>query len=927
MSQSACRACGSLDLAPYETMNAGGQQLSLLECTACRSYSYYPEPRIDYTTHTSDPEMIRRYLEIEASVDWLCVNVMTAIGDRKNGRLLDIGCGFGFSADAARRLAGWTVTGVEPSVWGRRGAEILGLEILNEFIDESHPLAAHRFDVIHCSEVIEHIASPCEFATFLRGLLAQRGTLALTTPDASALRRPISESMRQAILSIGAHVVLFSAQSLEQLLRRAGFRHVQVAVRDCTLIAFASDEPLALSTVEPVPLGIAYTRAVLASGPTHPALISGMQSRLFRHLVELGRYEEAEVALRGLETHLHPPGAPGRNDKTPYFIGTLNGYAGYLYLNHKGDQRRARDLFLWSFEHCRRQVELTPHTAVFDQSIMWRSLFHTGLCSELLGDTSDAHAIYARIVEASRTPGEVPPDILERALAALPERPKMQELPLASAVRTSVLSSAKAVLYTAIFGDYDEAPAVAEPDPELRYVLFSDKPIAAPSPWELRIVPRIFADPQRDARRLKLLPHLLFPEHEISAWLDANCAPKGLTAARILELLDKADIAASAHEDRRCLYDEAAVVLAAGGYDSPARVTRQMGRYRALGMPEGFGLHATMFMLRRHNSPSCIRFAHSWWSEVSAYSKRDQLSFDMVRWTNPGTEVRTLDIRYTNNALYRWGRTGSGGHATTSKMANEHLLAATSTRETPSPALVAAYRAEYELWPKDFISRLYALNGAVAATGEPLEGNLCYFNNERHFRDTPPDPRRGARREIFLRSICTARRMFEIGFNAGHSALLALTHYPALHVTSIDLGRHAYTHAAAAHLSRTYPDRLDFHCMNSTDLFDRARALGLREADVVHIDGGHDAPTAASDILTVASAARPGALVLIDDIYVDAIRHPADWLVSAGHLRLMDDLAGYESACYELVEPLPLAGAGDLQAHISRLLADLPQPH
>ena len=420
-----CRACGSRELELKERVTNERQQLELWRCRGCGSFSYFPEPSIDYTGHTDDLLSVKRYLEINAACDWMAVNVMTAIGERRSGRLLDIGCGFGFSADAARRLAGWSVLGVEPSHWGLLGAKALRLEILNEFIDARHPVAQERFDIVHASEVIEHIGEPVNFLRFLAGLLVPGGVLVLTTPDAAALDGPLSDSMRHAILSVGAHVMLFTKSALTDALARAGLVHFEVGVRGTTLVAFASDRPLRLKPADPLPLGIAYAEAILSSDLAEPALLDGQRFRLFRHRVELGQFDAAERQIGELGRAIMPlSGSPASladyAKEHRLYTGVLCFYAGILRLVHQGDVSGARELFAWSQAHCECLLGLTPGDSVFEQNILWRARFHEGMCSGLLGDAAAARAIDRDILEADRaTPGAVPADIVERARAAL----------------------------------------------------------------------------------------------------------------------------------------------------------------------------------------------------------------------------------------------------------------------------------------------------------------------------------------------------------------------------------------------------------------------------------------------------------------------------------------------------------------------------
>ncbi len=924
-----CRICRSEQVRLAEQVQSGQQTLDLYLCADCGSYSYIPAPEIDYRHHTDNPLAVRRYLETTAAIEWMIVNVMTVIGQRTGGRLLDIGCGFGFSADAAKRLAGWTAIGVEPSTWGRLGAEALGLEIIGDFIDRSHVIASQRFDVVHASEVIEHVPDPVDFLTFLGELLSLDGVLVVTTPNGSALAGPLSQPMRNAVLSPGAHVALFTKQALADGLSRAGFKHVMVDIRGQTLVGYASNSPLNLFAADPVTLGAAYVHKLIEAAPADDALLAGLRFRLFKYLVDGGDYESATEVLRDIEADLSPLrvtslSADDYAAEHRSYAGVLCYYAGILALNHQQAPQRARELFSWSHTHCRHLVAMAPHDAVFEQIIVWHSLFHEALAHEAEGNRQAAAPIYAGIVVAAKSQaGDVPDDIRQRAatrLAAIDGGESQRVAAPASSLpptpRAMSNSAETPVVYTAIFDDYDDAPTVDLPEAGLRYVLFTDGHIEAPAPWEVRRIGRVFRDPQRDARRVKLLPHIFLPEHDLSVWIDANCRLRQLTAKDVAQLLGDAEIAVSRHHDRDCLFDEADVLLTSGDFDSAAAITRQVARYDSVGMPRHFGLHATMMLIRRHNEPNAKAFANSWWAEVASYSKRDQLSFDFVRWTSQ-SRVRSLDLDYTGNDHYVWGKAGAGGHRSGNRLTNEHLSAAVFVDDIPH-RLVARYRPRYDVWARSFLQRLYELNAIIAAAGAPLVDNLCYFHLCECYRDAPPDPRRGRRRELYLRSIAASKHLVEIGFDGGYAALLALEHHP-LKVSAIDNSSHAYT-AAARYLTENFPDRFRFYKMDSRSLMCDCDVVGLAGADVVHIAGRRRLELSASDLLTVATMCQAGTTILVDDIYADTIAAPVAVLVSQGVLAKKDDLACSESAAFVLARPVPRYPAADHDNRVAALV-------
>lgn len=113
----------------------------------------------------------------------------TALSNNSKSNILDVGCGRGWLSNI---LSGHgNVIGIEPVKavveYGRRLFPGLDLRIgtTQNLIDEGHE---SYFDIIVCSEVIEHIADDkkAAFLNDLKRLLKENGFLILTTPRKDA---------------------------------------------------------------------------------------------------------------------------------------------------------------------------------------------------------------------------------------------------------------------------------------------------------------------------------------------------------------------------------------------------------------------------------------------------------------------------------------------------------------------------------------------------------------------------------------------------------------------------------------------------------------------------------------------------------------------------------------------------------------------
>jgi GT2 family glycosyltransferase len=217
-------------------------------------------------------------------------------------------------------------------------------------------------------------------------------------------------------------------------------------------------------------------------------------------------------------------------------------------------------------------------------------------------------------------------------------------LPQLRYVGPPIGNAKRIVVYTAIFDGYDglQQPDAVSDDAD--YVCFSDAPIQAPGAWHVRALDYFHCNPRRMARFAKLHPHLYFPDHEWSLWID------GRVKLRVdpIELVRQSSgrLTAFWHPNRTNPFDEADEVIALG-LDGDDVVRRQMSRYRALGLPADAPLHETNVLLRRHNDEVVVAHSRRWFAEMQSGSVRDQLSFDFAAWQT-GLTVESFGPRPLN---------------------------------------------------------------------------------------------------------------------------------------------------------------------------------------------------------------------------------------------------------------------------------------
>lgn len=280
-SRAACPVCDAPGPHPV-LLRTIGPAHTLVRCDGCTGCFFERRDPPDYSADAPSELFLQLYVEQNAGLHHMS-RFLFAIDNDRIDSMLDFGCGFGFPVDVADKVLNWRAVGIDPSHYATDGARLLGADIRREYLTEATDLG-EPFGLLLGSEVIEHIPDLYPFMALLRRHMRPGGCLVLTTPDAGSLSPSVGDGMLTAMLSVGAHLVLFTAQSMEVMLRRAGFAHVHTEVAGYNLVAYASDQPLRFRAdrEERHFRGYqAYLRRLLDTAEPGGALWNGAAGRLF----------------------------------------------------------------------------------------------------------------------------------------------------------------------------------------------------------------------------------------------------------------------------------------------------------------------------------------------------------------------------------------------------------------------------------------------------------------------------------------------------------------------------------------------------------------------------------------------------------------------------------------------------------------------
>ena len=220
-----CRLCGD-----RKTLFLAAEgDWTVLECSVCGFVFVVPLP---------DEESLKahyqQYLPADEEKIFQWRNLMEGISQRSleaiekdwpvpsNGRLLDVGCGYGFFLGKARER-GWFVNGVEPCVHARDYALKTGLQVdLGGLPEQKYPDGS--FDVVTMFYVLEHVREPLSYLKEAYRILKPGGLLLVRVPHTTPIVKFLKVfGIKNRLYDTPSHLSDFSPNTLTLALVKAGF--------------------------------------------------------------------------------------------------------------------------------------------------------------------------------------------------------------------------------------------------------------------------------------------------------------------------------------------------------------------------------------------------------------------------------------------------------------------------------------------------------------------------------------------------------------------------------------------------------------------------------------------------------------------------------------------------------------------------------
>ena len=190
----------------------------------------------------------------------------------------------------------------------------------------------------------------------------------------------------------------------------------------------------------------------------------------------------------------------------------------------------------------------------------------------------------------------------------------------------------------------------------------------------------------------------------------------------------------------------------------------------------------------------------------------------------------------------------------------------------------------YESKHNDMQLHLNELAKLISSSGKQLEGNAFYKHNTMELYDVLVPKQMN----LLWAGSEVKTRMCEIGFNAGHSALLFLlsNQTTPIEFTVFDIGQHAYTTPCLRYMQTAFPN-VTFEYIEGNSIvklpeWTAKNSQFMESYDLVHVDGGHSELCAKNDLKNATKLVAPGGLLVIDDTNYHYINHFVDMYIRLG---------------------------------------------
>ncbi len=193
----------------------------------------------------------------------------------------------------------------------------------------------------------------------------------------------------------------------------------------------------------------------------------------------------------------------------------------------------------------------------------------------------------------------------------------------------------KVVVYTAIFGNKDEAPSLFNkpeiPNYKIDFICITDNPNLQTDDYQIKVVPQKFSDVTKNARSIKINGFKGIEDYDIAIWHDSSVILDCSKLQNLVAFSNNHYLSVFKHGND-CIYAEARDCIN-HKKDNPLRIAFQMLYYGLiLHFPLRKGVFETTMMVTNVKQFNGSALQKQWWKHVRLLSRRDQLALPVAQW-------------------------------------------------------------------------------------------------------------------------------------------------------------------------------------------------------------------------------------------------------------------------------------------------------
>jgi predicted O-methyltransferase YrrM len=205
---------------------------------------------------------------------------------------------------------------------------------------------------------------------------------------------------------------------------------------------------------------------------------------------------------------------------------------------------------------------------------------------------------------------------------------------------------------------------------------------------------------------------------------------------------------------------------------------------------------------------------------------------------------------------------------------------------------MAGIISEYDIYQSEKDKHVESIKQIIIDSNETPEGNIFYPHKTLDLLPTL----KAKQANLFWFGKQATTKLCEIGFNAGHSAMVMLLgrNSTPLEFTIFDIVEHKYTKPCYNYVKSQF-SHVSFEFIEGDSTKTMPEWIGLNSSlagtyDVVHLDGGHSEHCIMNDLKHSDILVKKGGIIIIDDTNLRHINAHVDKIISSGKYKEINDI-------------------------------------